>query len=305
MIIAAFSSSAWAGLGNENAGTTVFNFLKIESAARPTAMGGAFTGLADDASALYYNPAGTATLDGRQFILGYNNSIIDIQSGFIGYIHPVGAERKFLVYLNYLNYGDFIRTDANGEVDGTFSGSDILFAAGYAMKVKEDLQAGGTAKLIYEKIETYSAIGFAADLGLKWKLERSKTEIGLMIQNLGLQASTFVDGGDKESLPLTIRGGFSSHLRGLPLLFAADLIYPTDNDLYFAFGTELLSIKPLYIRLGWSSLGSNYKTDSDKDDLAGFAAGFGFDYNRMQLSYTITPQAELGTSHRVTLTGGL
>jgi len=70
MIIAAFSSSAWAGLGNENAGTTVFNFLKIESAARPTAMGGAFTGLADDASALYYNPAGTATLDGRQFILG-------------------------------------------------------------------------------------------------------------------------------------------------------------------------------------------------------------------------------------------
>jgi len=210
-----------------------------------------------------------------------------------------------LVYLNYLNYGDFIRTDANGEVDGTFSGSDILFAAGYAMKVKEDLQAGGTAKLIYEKIETYSAIGFAADLGLKWKLERSKTEIGLMIQNLGLQASTFVDGGDKESLPLTIRGGFSSHLRGLPLLFAADLIYPTDNDLYFAFGTEVLSIKPLYIRLGWSSLGSNYKTDSDKDDLAGFAAGFGFDYNRMQLSYTITPQAELGTSHRVTLTGGL
>lgn len=297
------SYQAYAGLSNSNAGTTVFNFLKIESAARPTAMGGAFTGLSNDPAALYYNPAGTAMLTGRQFIFSYNNSIVDIQSGFLGYIHPVGPNRKLLVYINYLNYGDFIRTNSNGDEEGTFSGSDILFGAGYAMKVKEDLQAGGVAKLIYEKIDSYSAVGIAVDLAVKWRLERSNADFGLMVQNLGLQAMAFVEGGDKESLPLTVRGGYSSRLRGLPLLVAADLVYPTDNDLYVALGAELLNLKPMYIRLGWTSLGSNYKTDSDKDDFAGFAAGFGFDYRRMQLSYTITPQAELGTSHRVTLTG--
>lgn len=294
---------AYAGLSNSNAGTTMFSFLKIEPSARPSAMGGAFTGLSDDAAALYYNPAGTATLEGRQFIFSYNNSVVDIQTGFLGYIYPVSSGQKLLAYVNYVNYGEFIRTDEYGVEYGTFSGSDLLFAGGYSAVVKEDLQIGAVVKAIYEQIDVYSAIGLALDLGMKWQLEGGQTDIGLAVLNLGPKVFTFTYKGGTKKLPLAVRGGFSSRLRGLPLLVAADLVYPTDNDLYVALGAELLNLKPMYIRLGWTSLGSNYKTDSDKDDFAGFAAGFGFDYRRMQLSYTITPQAELGTSHRVTLTG--
>ena len=304
MVWAVFSGTAFGSEDNSRAGTRVFNFLKIQIGSRATAMGGAFTGVANDESSLYYNPAGIAALDGKRFWAGYHNNIFEMQSGFLGYIHPIGQSRKIGLYIDYLNYGDLVRTDINGIEDGTFSGSDMLFGAAYAMEVAPQLSFGGAIKFIYEKIDTNLATGFAIDVGGKYTLGDERTSLGLMIQNLGMQLSAFTDGGEKYPLPLYIRGGASSYLKGLPLLVAGDLIFPTDNDIYFSLGTELLNLKPLYVRLGWTNFGLNYKTGSSKDDLAGLSAGFGVEYRRMQISYAISPQSELGTSHRITLSGG-
>jgi hypothetical protein len=304
-IVLLLSSMVLADEGNSKVGTSVFNFLKIPIGARPIAMGGAFTGVADDETSLFYNPAGIASLQGRRYLVGYHNYVFDMQSGFLGYIHPLGKKQRLSLFIDYLNYGEFIRTDDDGIEDGTFSGSDILFAVSYARSIREDLQVGGTVKLIYEKIDSYSATGAAVDIGIRHTRDQGRTAMGLMIQNLGTQISSFFEGGEKESLPLLIRAGASQRLKGLPFLVAADIIYPTDNDIYFALGAEYLDAQPLFIRLGWSSFGSNYKTGSSSDDFAGFSGGFGFNFKRMQLSYTLTPQAELGTSHRLTLTGNL
>jgi hypothetical protein len=290
---------------NSKVGTSAFSFLKIEVFARPTSMGGAFTGVADDASTLYYNPAGLANLEGANFIAAYHNNIFEMQSGFLGYVHPIATGQKAFSYINYLNYGDFIRTDVDGSEHGTFSGSNMVFAAGYAAVLKENFQFGGTAKFIYDKIDQYSSMGAAVDLSAKMILENKLTSFGIMVQNLGAQFSSYTDSSEKKSLPLTFRGGASSRLRGLPLLVAADVVIPTDNDIYFCLGAEFLDLKPLYLRLGWTKFGENYKTGSDNESLAGFSAGFGIEYNKMQISYSISPQAELGTSHRVTFTGGI
>ena len=303
IIVLCLVGTVWADENNPRAGTRAFNFLKIEVTARPVSMGGAFTGLADDESALYYNPAGVAVLEGKHYILAYQNNVFDMQSGFIGYIHPLGYNKKASIYLNYLNYGDFIRTDELGNEEGTFSGSDLVFGFGYAMNLENDLQVGATLKLIYEKIDIYSAHGFALDLGLRKSLNYGRASVGVMIQNLGVQMSNFTKSGDKDPLPLRFRAGGAVLPRGLPVNLAWDLVLPTDNDAYVAIGMELVEVKPLYLRLGWSSFGSNYKTGASGDDLSGFTAGFGVEYNNMHFSYAITPQAELGTSHRITLTG--
>jgi len=290
---------------NSNVGTRSFNFLKIQIGARPTAMGGAFTGVADDESSLYYNPAGITGLEGKRFIAGYHNNIFDMQSGFMGYIHPLAEDKKVAVYVSYLNYGEFIRTDDNGVTDGTFGGSDILFAASYAMRAKPNMSIGGTIKIIYEKLDAYSATGFAIDLGAKYSFDYGRTNVGVMVQNLGSQLGSYVEDGETNPLPLYIKAGGSQRLKGLPVLIAGDIVLPTDNDPYFALGTEWLNLKPLYLRLGWSSFGENYKTGAGNDDFAGFSIGFGVDYKKAQISYTISPEADLGTSHRVTFTGGL
>ncbi|SYZ72567.1 conserved exported hypothetical protein [Candidatus Zixiibacteriota bacterium] len=304
-VILILTQLAAAAVSNSNSGTRSFNFLKIEVVARPTAMGGAFTGVADDPSALYYNPAGVAGLQGRQFLVGYHNTIFDMQSGFMGYVHSLSQTRKLYFVVSYLNYGDFIRTDGQGNELGTFSGGDFLLGVGYSAVVKERFQLGGTVKFMYEKVDSYSATGIALDLGAKMKLPDRRTTLGLMVQNLGTQLSEYTSTSGKDPLPLNLRGGFSSRLKGMPILFAVDAVLPSDNDLYFCLGAEYYKLKPLYLRLGWTSFGSNYKTNSSKDDLAGFSAGFGIDYNKFQISYSISPQAELGTTHRVTLSGGL
>lgn len=302
---------ALADENNSSAGTSVFNFLKIDVGARPIAMGGAFTGVADDETSLYYNPSGLTNLEGRHFIAGYHNNIFDMQSGFLGYVHPVSPDHRVAAQINYLSYGDFIRTDGNGEELGTFGGSDMLFAASYAMRVRQTISLGVTIKYIYEKIDTYSASAIAGDIGAKFILKRDlydnsvQAAAGIMIQNLGTQLSTFVDGSEKWDLPLAFRMGISGYPKGLPLLLAGDIIFPTDNDLYFALGAEFIRLKPLFLRMGWTSYGLNYQTDAGaKDNLAGFSIGFGVEHKQMHISYTLSPQSDLGTSHRITITGG-
>ncbi len=303
IIVFCMAGSALADENNSRVGTRAFGFLKIEVTARPVSMGGAFTGLADDESALYYNPAGIAALEGKRYILGYQNNVFDMQSGFVGYIHPLGANKKASVYLNYLNYGEFIRTDELGNEEGTFGGSDLLLGLGYAMSLENNLQVGATLKLIYEKIDVYSAHGFALDLGLRKSMNYGRASVGFMIQNLGVQMSNLTGTADKDPLPLRFRVGGAVLPKGLPIRLAGDVVLPADNDVYLAIGMEVVEVKPLYIRLGWSSFGSNYKTGASGDDISGFTAGFGVEYNNMHFSYAITPQAELGTSHRITLTG--
>lgn len=294
----------WADENNSNVGTSVFNFLKIDLGARPQAMAGAYTAAGDDESAMYYNPAGVTELEGRHFIAGYHNYVFDMQSGFLGYMHPLKNQQFLFAYINYLNYGEFTRADDAGVADGTFSGGDMLLALGYARPVGRQFSVGMAGKLIYEKIDVFSATAVAFDLGARYERDRGRTVFGIAIQNLGFQTGSFIDGGDKDPLPLRFRAGAAHRPKGLPLLIALDGVLPRDNDIYASIGVEYLEIKPLFLRVGWSSFGENLKTDSSKDNLAGFSFGFGVDYKKINFAYALSPQAELGTSHRLTISGG-
>jgi hypothetical protein len=86
---------------------------------------------------------------------------------------------------------------------------------------------------------------------------------------------------------------------------------PIDNDLDFAVGGEYYELEPFYVRLGWNSFGSNYQAESSGDNWAGMSVGIGFDIKSLggilknaHLSYAYSPAADLGESHRITLTGG-
>jgi len=291
---------------NSKAGTSAFPFLKINIGARAVAMGGAFTGLADDESSLFYNPSGIASLEGDRFIAGYHNYFVDLQSGFFGYIKQLD-DRKYLAgYINYLNYGDFIRTDEDGNItgDGKFSGGDFLIATTFAMKYNDSYMLGITGKFIYEKLDEYSATGAALDIGGKYNSNRGRYRAGIAVQNLGLQLSSLGDSDEKYDLPITVRGGLSVKPREVALILSGDLIIPIDNDPIYAIGGEYTDFKPFYIRMGWNSFGSNYRTADSDDSWAGFSFGVGFDHKQYHISYAYSPGAELGESHRVTLTGG-
>lgn len=288
---------------NSGAGTSAFSFLKINVGSRAVGMGGAFTGLADDQNSLYYNPAGIAGLEDRAFIAEYHDYFAGLQSGFAGLVRPMGSDKALGFHITYLDYGEFIQTDQAGNEEGTFSGSDMVFAFTLAMRKTHQLFFGATAKFIYESIQDYSATGLALDLGVRYMSDRGRYAGGLAIQNLGAQLSS-LGTGEKDGLPTTLRVGGSAKPPGLFSVLALDVIVPFDNDIDFAVGVEYFKVRPLLLRLGWNSFGSNFRSDYSDNGLAGLNFGLGLEYNKLQISYAFTPAADLGDSHRVTIAGG-
>ncbi len=309
-VLMLMASSAVAGNINDKAGTSAFSFLKINVGARAVGMGTAFTGLADDESALYYNPAGIASFEYDRYLLGYHSYFVDMQSGMLGYIHPLDYTSTLGLYISYLNYGDMDGADLSGTPTGeVFGGGDMLIGLTYARNMSRTFQLGLTSKFIYEKIDTYSATGLAFDIGARLTDDRGKYTFGAVIQNIGTQL-TALGQADSDPLPLTVRVGASAKPRVMKITLAGDVIIPRDNDIDFALGVEYYHLDPFMVRLGWNSFGSNYSTAAKDDTWAGLSFGVGMTledmgaFGKAQLSYAYTPAADLGNSHRITVTFG-
>jgi len=286
---------------NDKAGTTAFSFLKLGVGAKAVAMAGAFTAVADDPSTLHYNPAGTAYLQKRQLLAGYHNYVLDIQSGFIAHTRPLTDKYAIGAYIDYLNFGNFTKTNASGETIGEFSGGDFLIGFNFAAKIYPGLATGINIKYMHESADGYGSDAIAADLGALYKFGDSLTTAGLSLYNLGAVFSGYTD--HKDDLPMSARIGLAHSLRELPLIVAIDGVLPNDNDPYANFGAEFFKFEPLYLRAGYSLFGENYKTGSDTDGWGGFSAGFGLDIRDYHISYAFMPYMDLGSSHRITIAG--
>jgi len=313
-------SASWGT--NSNAGTAAYSFLKIGTGAKSQALGGAFVGLSDDQSALYYNPAGlTARAESyeiyddllekpiedpvkNRFTATYMNYLLDFQYGFLGYTRELDDRSAAGVSISYQNYGTFNRLNEDGNNLGTFGASDIAIGFTYSKRLKTKFSAGATGKFIYETIDDYSSNGLALDLGIMYIIgEDGSTRFGMALTNLGAQLSGLTE-THKDPLPTKIAMGLSHKLRGLPFLFSTEAGKPFDNDFYFALGAELVSLKPFFVRVGWSSAGRDYRTGDDSDTLAGFAGGFGYNYDKYTMDYSYSSYADLGSVHRISLGAG-
>ena len=71
-------------------GTTAASFLEIGVGGSANGMGGAFVGLANDASALYWNVAGIANLERYEAILVHTDWIADTKFDYAGLVIPLG-----------------------------------------------------------------------------------------------------------------------------------------------------------------------------------------------------------------------
>ena len=294
---------------NDKAGTTGFSFLKLGVGARAVALGGAHTALAGDPSTINYNPSGTEFLKGKQFLAGYHNYVLDVQSGFIAITGPVKNYGHGGAFIEYMNFGEFSRTDVNGVIDEsnpTFSGGDFLIGLNFSRHFHPAVAGGINVKLMTEFADGYSSEAIAVDLGVMYSLPDSLTKVGLSVFNLGGVLSGFSSNSDnsyKEKLPRQLRFGVSHAPRELPFIVALDAVLPNDNDIYFNFGAEFIKIEPLFLRAGYSTFGENYKTGSSSDGFGGTSFGFGLDWKTYQISYAFMPYLDLGSSHRVTITG--
>jgi len=198
--------------------------LIIPPGARAAGLGQSFVGIADDPTALYWNPAGLAGLKGRNVALMHSQLIPelapDVYYEFLGYTQEapgLGGTLGFSV--TYLTYGKWRATSAEGVDLGEYGSYEIAIGASYGAKIHENLWGGVTAKWIRESLvpaqlndlEEGVGTSFAVDAGLLWRLSSDRVRIGVTVQNLG-PALTFIDANQKAPLPRNLKMGFAARL---------------------------------------------------------------------------------------------
>ncbi|OGB99826.1 hypothetical protein A2V82_15910 [candidate division KSB1 bacterium RBG_16_48_16] len=282
-------------------GTTGFQFLRSQVGARPTGMAGAFVSVSNDVNSLYYNPAGITTFTERTGNFTYLNHLLDFNSGFIGAVVPkLGpGNAGFAIY--YMDYGNFTKTDVNGENMGEFGANSIAISGSYAYEFYKNLYAGASAKYIRAAIDNYAADALAVDLGVQYYIPAQELTVAASVNNLGKAISAFV--AEKDDLPMSIRFGLSKKLAHLPLLLGFNVYKFKNENWYGALGGEFMLSENLSLRLGYDTVGKDMDTDlgSSKDRLAGAAIGLGIRVKDIDIDYSFSSFGEIGALNRFSL----
>ncbi len=275
-------------------GTSGFIFLRLGNGARASGMGDAFTAVSDDATSIYWNPAGMAAIKDVELNVTHSEWLMDIRFEQVSVVSEMFGGSVGLGFTG-VYYGEMDRYGDTPTLvpDGTFAPYDLALSGGYARDILPNLAAGAAIKLIYEKIDFESATGYAIDLGVTHKSRVEGLTLAATILNLGPQAS-FVE--EKFYPPLQLRlGGLYTLTRDWlmgRLLLAADAVFPNDNDAKVHFGMEYCYRSHLALRFGYKN---SYDVQAATMGIGVYYRNLGFDYAYMPISY------ELGDVHRVSL----
>src|ERR1044071_7438798 len=109
LTVTGLSPSGATGKGESGA-----QFLRIGAGARALGMAGAFSPVADDATAIYWNPSGLASLDHREISLTYDSYFKDSASQFLGYAHPMGERGTLGLGVTMFSVKDIEHRSATG-----------------------------------------------------------------------------------------------------------------------------------------------------------------------------------------------
>lgn len=264
------------------AGTTAAAFLGIGVGPRAAALGGAYTALAADATALYWNPAGLAGLATGEVVSAHSEWLADVNHDFVGVAVPFagGVAGASVTLLGVPEMT--VRTEQNQEGTGeTFTAADMAIGLSYGRAITDRFSLGGTVKLIQQRIWNSTASGVALDVGTQFRtgfwggltIGASVTNFGSDLRLNGRDLRTFVDpvpgqGGnngeipadfalDAWSLPMDFTIGVAAtplDTRMNRLKVAVDALHPSANYESVNAGVEYGFRERLFLRAGMQGL---------------------------------------------------
>jgi len=296
----------WAGAANifEKVGTFDGQFLKIGVGARAAAMGGAFVGVADDATAMFWNAAGIARIDPDKSELSLNHANWPAELSFdqVGYVfHVKRIPGAFGVSARSLSMQPMVETTAYNPdpaigTGKTFDAGMMTAGLTYARSFTDKFSAGITGTFIHEGLAELSQQTFSFDVGTLYDVGTAGMKIGMAISNIGSQI-TFID--RQARIPGIFRVGTSATLlqsANQKLIGSFEFSHPPDNSERLNVGAEYAFKKYAFVRGGY-----NINYDSE-----GVAGGVGFHFpvsiaGQADLDYAYTDMKDLGGAHRFSL----
>jgi hypothetical protein len=265
-------------------------FLKIPVGPRVCGMGEAAVAWIDDASALFYNPAGLANVPSFDLLLAHNQWLLDMNHEYVAGAYGNEALGKFGLAFDYWGSGAIQGVNIRGEtVPGyVFAAADWSLNAGYARSIS-DFSFGLGLKFIHQQQESLSTSAVAVDAGAMYKTPLEGLKAGVSVANIGTKAKLYEE---SYGLPLQARLGWR-YDRGIVGVMQ-DLILSETEKPGIAAGVECRPVQVLALRLG-------YRTGSDVDGFSGLRAGLGISRQGIGVDYAFAPYGRLGASHRISI----
>ncbi len=297
------------------------DFFETGVGARALAMGGAFSAVADDATAIFWNPAGLEQISGLEVHGMHSERFAGaVNRDFLGVAKKIGETRAIGIGFYRLGVDDIpftrlqnpdaglgaIYIDEQGRrvinepvVYKTVNHADVSMVFSYSQKSNQRFSFGFNVKVHHKTNEDFKAWGLGFDAGILWKpIHNFKASAVLSDATTTLLAWQH---GTKESILPHLRLGaaYSIAWKDFHILPVVD----------FSFGFEgrgqsaQLALGPLDldIRSGieFSYLSRTaFRIGMDQHFLT---AGFGLSFSSFQLDYGFSQHADLGDTHRISL----
>lgn len=262
---------------------TGMKWLSIPVGARAAGMGGAYTAMADDITAIFWNPAGIALTTGGHAFLSQTRWIADINLNSAALTYQYQNWGVFGLSFLSMDWGTLHGTQlannaAGYEETGNFSPSDWALGFSYAKRISDAFALGGNVKYLYEKlgegnVETNDVISkytaqmnvFALDVGTYYYTGFKDLRFAMSFQNFSSERKYRAE---HFPLPLTFKFGvamdvfkFMAEESDHHVMFAADAVHPRDYSERMQFGLEYSYRYIVFLRGG-------YKTNYDEEDLS-------------------------------------
>ncbi len=217
-------------VSNAQVGITAVPFLQIEPDSRGAAMGNTGVAIADNAAAMFWNPAGLAFQTGNQVSITHSNWLANFNVSDLFYDYLVG---KYYVegigtigaHITFLNLGEQVVTnETSPDPISRFNSYELAFGLSYGYKVNQNLALGTSVRLIYSSLANGTSVGaqkvnpgssVGVDLALLYRTNpffiggnEARFSTGFNLSNLG-PGIQYTDNAQKDPLPTVLRFGLA------------------------------------------------------------------------------------------------
>jgi hypothetical protein len=308
---------------NQKLAQTGFQFLSVVSDARAAAMADAMTSLQSNSSAMFFNPAGMATMDNLLDVTASSNQwIADIKHyTFSLAVSPAkGDYGVFGFSVQSVDYGEFYGTRVNKASDlgyediGIFKLNALALGVGYAKQLTDQFSVGGQVRWVRQDLgesmipvintgvdTTETSVSnkltpLVFDFGTQFRTGIKSLVFGMSVRNFSAEMKYAEEGFQT---PLVFNLGISMNLMDLvgevgldqSLYMSIDASHYRDHPEQIKIGLEYKILKAFALRGGYQSV----------NDLGnGMSFGLGISQFGFAFDYSYTPFGVFNNVQRMT-----
>lgn len=273
-------------------------YLELLAGARPLGMGGAFTGLADDVTAVFFNQAGISAIRQREVMAMHTSASFDRQLNFLAFVAPnhKGDSGWGLSYTRFSIDGipetressvgvPIVNPDGTVTIFSLFDDVEENFVVAYGWKINDKLRLGAGSRLSHRDMFHKNANGWGMDFSGLYQATRD-VRIGFAAKHLfeGMRENTTQH---RDDVPFELVAGVS--VRGWKdAIYLCDVFALEGDHIGIRAGAEKWWRDHYALRAGINdgefSVGGSAKYQAFQFDYAFQTADLG-DLNRVSLIY--------------------